>query len=117
MPLCFKGNFPQTRVIIDCTEIMIEMPSSCRSQSATFSSYKNHNTAKGLLGVSPNSYPNFVSNLYAVRNSDKKITKDCRILNLLEAGNQIMADRGFDIEEDLPPNITLNISPFLNEKD
>jgi len=117
MPLCFKQNFPQTRVIIDCTEIMIEMPSSCRSQSATFSSYKNHNTAKGLLGISPHGYPSFVSNLYAGRTSDKKITKDCGILNLLEPGDQIMADRGFDIEEDLPPNVTLNIPPFLNEKD
>ena len=27
-----------------------------------------------------------------------------------------MADRGFDIEEDLPPNVTLNIPPFLNCK-
>ena len=67
MPLCFKQNFPQTRVIIDCTEIMIEMLSPCRSQSGTFSSYKNHNTAKGLLGVSPNGYPSFVSSLYAGR--------------------------------------------------
>jgi hypothetical protein len=28
-----------------------------------------------------------------------------------------MADRGFDIEEDLPPNVTLNIPLFLNGKD
>ena len=26
-----------------------------------------------------------------------------------------MAERGFDIEEDLPHNVTLNIPPFLNE--
>ena len=116
MPLCFKENFPQTRVIIDCTEIMIEMPSSCRSQSATFPSYKNHNTAKCLLGVSPNGYPSFVSSLYAGQTSDKKLTKDCGILNLLEPGDQVMADRGFDIEDDLPVT-TLNIPPFLNGKD
>ena len=61
---------------------MIEMPSSCRSQSATFSSYKNHNT------------------------NDTN-----------EPGDQVMADRGFDIEDDLPANTTLNIPPFLNGKD
>ena len=87
---------------------MIEMPSSCRSQSATFSSYKNHNTAKRLLGIFPNGYPSFVSNHCAGRTVDKKITKDCGIQNLLEPGDQIMADRGFDIEKDLPRNVTLN---------
>ena len=117
MPACFKQSFPQTRVIIDCTELLIEMPSSCRSQSATFSTYKNHNTAKGLLGISPNGYPSFVSRLYAGRASDKKITKDCGILGLLEAGDQIMADRGFDIESELPAGVSLNIPPFLNGKD
>ena len=78
------------------------MPSSCRSQSVTFSNYKHHNTAKGLLGISPNGYPSFVSNLYGGRTSDKKITNDCGILELLETGDQIMADRGFEIEGDLP---------------
>ena len=61
MPQPFKETFPNTRVIIDCTELLIEMPTSFRSQSATFSSYKNHNTAKGLLGISPARYPTFVS--------------------------------------------------------
>ena len=45
MLACFKSSFPITRVIIDCIEFLIERPSSCRSQSITFSNYKNHNTA------------------------------------------------------------------------
>ena len=114
MPSCFKLTYPKTRVIIDCTEIYIEMPSSCRSQSITFSSYKNHNTAKGLIGISPNGYPSFVSSLYAGRTSDKKITLDCGILNLLQPGDEVMADRGFDIETDMPNGVELNIPPFLN---
>ena len=117
MPACFKISYPQTRVIIDCTELFIERPSLCRSQSITYSSYKNHNTAKGLLGTSPSGYPSFVSSLYAGRTSDKKITKDCGILDLLEPNDQVMADRGFDIEDDLPSNVTLNIPPFLDNKD
>lgn len=114
MPPCFKQAYPKTRVIIDCTEIFIEMPSSCRSQSITFSSYKNHNTAKGLIGISPSGYPSFVSCLYAGRTSDKKITQDCGILDLVEPGDEIMADRGFDIEADIPSGVLLNIPPFLN---
>ncbi len=114
MPSCFKQVYPKTRVIIDCTEFFIEMPSSCRSQSITFSSYKNHNTAKGLIGISPNGYPSFVSSLYAGRTSDKKITNDCGILNLLEPGDELMADRGFDIESDMPNGVFLNIPPLLD---
>ena len=51
MPACFKANYPATRIIIDCTELFIEMPSSFRAQSQTYSSYKSHNTAKGLAGI------------------------------------------------------------------
>ena len=112
MPGCFKLTYPKTRVIIDRTEIFIEMPSSCRSQSITFSSYKNRNTAKGLIGISPNGYPSFISSLYTGRNSDKKITHDCGILKLLEPGDELMADRGFDIEADMPDGVSLNIPPF-----
>ena len=115
MPACFKSSFPKTSIIIDCTEFLIERPSSCRSQSITFSSYKNHNIAKGLLGISPNGYPAFVSSLYAGKTSDKKITNDCGILNLLEPGNELMADRGFDIGDDLPTGVTV-IPPLLDGK-
>ena len=43
----------------------------------------------------------------------KKITNDSGILSLLESGDSIMADRGSDIENDLPPSIKLNIPLFL----
>ena len=66
------------------------------------------------MGISPAGYPTFVSELYAGRSSDKQITKDCSILNLLESGDQVMADRGFDIENEMPPGVGLNIPPFLD---
>ena len=53
MPTAFKELYPTTRVIIDCSELFIETPSSFRSQSAAYSSYKHHNTAKGLVGINP----------------------------------------------------------------
>ena len=116
MPKCFKDAYPTTRVILDCTEIFIEMPTSYRSQSATFSNYKHHNTAKGLVGIAPNGAVTFVSDLYAGRTSDKKLTLDSGIYKLLEPGDSVMTDRGFEIEDDLPDNVSLNIPPFLNGK-
>ena len=74
MPECFKAHYPCTRVIIDCTELFIQMPSSFRAQSQTYSTYKSHNTAKGLIGIAPSGFVTFISNLYGGHLSDKKIT-------------------------------------------
>ena len=117
MPQCFKETYPTTRVVIDCTEIFIEMSSSVRSQSVTYSNYKHHNTAKALIGITPAGAVSFASDLYTGRTSDKQATRNCGIINLLEEGDTIMADKGFDIADDLPHGISLNIPPFLRGKD
>ena len=97
MPPCFKESYPSTRVIIDATEILTEMPRSLRTQSESYSQYKHHNTAKGLVGVASSGAITFVSNLNAGRCSDKSITNDCEIFKLLERGDSVMADKGFEI--------------------
>ena len=49
--------------------------------------------------------------------SDKRITESCAIVNLLEPGDMVMADRGFDIQHILASkNVTLNIPPFMRGK-
>ena len=117
MPKWFKEIYPSVRVIIDCTEIFIEKPNSVKYQSQTYSNYKHHNTAKGLIGISPSGAVSFVSDLYSGRTSDKQLTKSCGILKLLEQNDSLMADRGFDIAEDLPDGVHLNIPPFLRGKE
>lgn len=117
MPSSFKEMYPTTWVIIDCSELFIETPSSFRAQSVTYSNYKHHNTAKGLVGIGPSAAVTFVTDLYAGRSSDKQITNDCGILKLLEDGDSVMADNGFDVESDLPNGISLNIPPFLCNKE
>ena len=118
MPACFKAHYSQTRIIIDCTEIFIEMPSSFRAQSQTYSKYKGHNTAKGLVGISPSGIVTFASHLYGGHVSDKAITQNCGLIELLEEGDVVMADRGFDVQDLLvPKKVILNIPPFLKDRE
>ena len=117
MPAQFKEFYPSTRVIIDCTEIFTEVPSSMFVQSLTYSSYKHHNTFKGLVGICPTGAVTFISQLYAGSVSDQAITRDCGILELIEPGDSIMADKGFDIAYDvLLRGANLNIPPFLKDR-
>ena len=71
MPTSCKDMYPTSRVIIDCTEIYIEKPSSVRSQAATYSNYKHYNTAKGLLGIASSGAVSFVADLFVGRTSEK----------------------------------------------
>ena len=97
MPSTMKEKFPTVRVIIDCTEIFTQKPSSLVSNSQLFSSYKNHTTFKGSIGISPHGSVTFISSLFSGCISDVEITKVCGILNLLEPGDSVMADKGFTI--------------------
>ena len=99
MPLEFKRHFPYTRAIIDSTEFAIDQPSNKTEQYQTYSSYKSHNTFKCLVAVSLYGAFTFVSDLWSGHISDKFVTENSRILDLIEEGDQIMADRGFRIED------------------
>ena len=117
MPQVFRDKYPDTRVIIDATEIFVQQPSDKEMQSALFSSYKHHSTVKGLIGIAPMGMITFVSRLYNGAISDVQLTKDCGILQKLEPGDSVMADRGFKIVEELNSiGALLNIPPFLSNR-
>lgn len=103
MPEIFKKDYPNTRIIIDATEFLIERP-SLLTQSSTFSAYKNRNTVKVLIGITPSGAISFVSQCY-----------EGSILEKLEPGDEIMADKGFQIQDILAPlGVRLNVPPFLS---
>lgn len=78
----FLNLYPNTRVIIDCTELYVQTPSSLLLQSQLYSAYKSNTTLKGLVGISPKGAIIFVSNLYTGAISDREITRCSGILDL-----------------------------------
>ena len=101
LPSAFEKVSPKTRCIIDCTEIFIERSKSLHVQASTWSDYKNHNTIKFLIAISPNGYVMFLSDCFGGRTSDQYICNDSGFYKPLDPGDEVMADRGFHIKEDL----------------
>lgn len=99
LPEAFKGRFENVRCIIDCTEIKCEKPQDRQKQSEFYSEYKAHNTYKGLVGISPNVWVTFVSNLYGGSISDREIVEKSHFVDLSEHPDEVMADRGFEIQD------------------
>lgn len=114
MPVEFMKEYASTRVIIDCTEIKCQMPSSLQLNGELFSSYKNHTTLKGLVGISPGGAITYVSQLYTGSISDREIVMRSGFLKLpFDKGDLIMADKGFTIEDLVPLDVNVNLPPFL----
>ena len=114
MPEDFKKKYSSTRVIIDCTEVRCQMPSSLHLNAELFSNYKHHTTLKGVIGISPGGAITFISQLYAGSISDREIVVRSGLLDLpLNENDSIMADKGFTIQDLLPLGVSLNIPPFL----
>ena len=117
MPESFKNLYPRTRVVIDCTELKTQQPSSLVLNSQAYSSYKGTTTFKCLLGIAPHGAVTFISSLYTGSMSDIEITKQSGLLDLLETGDDVMADKGFTLKKLLDERgATLNIPDFLRKK-
>ena len=122
----FIKKYPKNIVIVDATELKIQVPSSLQKHSETYSTYKSHTTFKSLIGVDPNGGIMFVSQLFEGSISDKQIVLRLGFLETVKQkvqcgepkeGDAMMADKGFDIGDDLAKvKLQLNIPPFLRGK-
>ncbi|CAN8029963.1 unnamed protein product [Ixodes persulcatus] len=100
MPQPFYDAFgDKVSVVLDCFEIKIERPSSLRPRAQTWSQYKSSNTAKFLIGIAPQGTTTFISEGWGGRTSDKHVTEHSGILDKLQPGDVVLADRGFDISD------------------
>ena len=112
-PSSFR-QFGSCRIVIDCTDIEVAAPGLMSKQSATYSSYRGMNSFKVIVGVAPNGVITYVSRLYPGYISDKAIVQESGLLNHLTAGDMILADKGFLIQDIVPHGVCVNIPPFLN---
>lgn len=93
VPNCFE-KFSDTRIVLDCTEVFIQSPSSLENKSLTYSNYKSHDTFKALVGVSMTGAVVFVSRLWPGSTSDVEITRKSGLFKQLNKGDVVMVDKG-----------------------
>ena len=108
---------PVPELSLTALRYLFMRPSAMLAQSETWCDYKHHNTWKALVGISPNGQVTYLSSLWGGRVSDKQISRECGVIQLLEAGDNVMVDRGFEIQDIVPQNVTVNIPPFLSGRD
>ena len=64
----------------DASELFVETPTDLMLQSSTWSNYKQHNTAKYLVSVTPNGAISFISSAFVGSISDPELTCCCGLL-------------------------------------
>ena len=101
LPPAFKSLYPNCCYIIDCTEILIEMPASFSARSKTYSDYKKHNNLKFLIGITSCGSISYLSKCWGGRVSDKQLTLESNFFSYLEPGDVVLDDRGFTIADDV----------------
>lgn len=120
MPDCFHPNYSNTRVIIDCTEFQVEIPSTVDNRVWCYSHYKKGFTAKVLIGITPGGFISFKSKVAGGRKSDAQITVESGLVDYLENGDIVLADKGFPqikkILDESGKEIGIVMPPFLSDK-
>ncbi|XP_057339422.1 uncharacterized protein LOC130676931 [Microplitis mediator] len=120
MPKCFYPKYSNTRVIIDCTEFKIEVPSSVDNRVYCYSHYKKNFTAKVLIGITPGGFICLKSKVAGGRKTDSQLTIESGLIDKLEEGDVVLADKGFpEIKATIDQSgkkIMIVMPPFLEKK-
>ena len=117
IPPVFKKKFPRLTCIIDCFEVFIEAPSSLLSRAQCYSNYKHHCTAKVFISCGPLGHINFISRAWGGKVSDVHLVRNSGFIsmNYHLPGDQILADRGFRLQDDFAQISTELIMPSFTK--
>ena len=101
------------KCMINSLYLFKSQKTQAHSNLATFSSYKNQSTLKALIAIASSGALSFISDLFG---GNKELTARCGLLDYLEEGDAVMADRWFNIHDLLEAKgVTLNIPPKLTD--
>lgn len=117
MPSDFKRLYASTRVIVDGVEVPIKKTGKPTAQQVTYSSYKNRNTLKALIGITPGGLTSYITPAYGGSASDRILVERGDLPQNCDPGDSIMSDKGFNVQDIFAPfNIQVNIPTFLRKK-
>ena len=117
LPSDFRCKFPDTRGVVDATEVPILKPGNPLAQQCTFSTYKHKNTVKSVVTMTPGGLISNVTSTYGGSTSDRQVIERSNFFKMCDPGDSIMVDKGFDIQDLLAPyKVKLNIPSFFKKK-
>ena len=87
-----------TDLVIDRTEFKFQHASNFELNLLIFLNYKNTQTRKRLVGVSPHAGGILFINIYPGLIFDSKLTEECGGVYFVENEHEIMHDLGFSIQ-------------------
>ncbi|KAE8740711.1 hypothetical protein FOCC_FOCC013767 [Frankliniella occidentalis] len=93
--------FKNLRVILDGASFYIQTPSNFEQQGNTYSAYKSNNVLLVAIGISCNGATIFCSDAYEGCISDKETILKSNLLEMLDKGDGVMTDRGYDLTSEL----------------
>ena len=102
--------------IIDGFEVNMQKPSDDEAQASMWSNYKHNYTVKFLLGILSSGAMYFTSEGHGGSITDPVLTEICGFLDLMIKGIDVMADKGFLLQEQLESRGCLNWIPPVRRR-
>jgi len=117
IPEDFKKLYPKTRIILDGMECPIKKPKKPAAQQATYSSYKNRNTLKAVIGATPGGLVSYIPDFYGGSSSDRALVERSTLPTDMDPNDEIMVDKGFNVQDIFAIyDIGVNLPTFLKKR-
>ncbi|XP_071083949.1 uncharacterized protein [Haliotis cracherodii] len=114
-PYAYHLNYLYSKV--DSMTISVDAPKRPIAQQSTYSTYKNGNTIKIVVGSTSGGLVSYVSPAYGGSTSDRQIVERSGLTVMCDPGDSIMAVKGFNVQDIFAPkDVTINMPTFFSKK-